>query len=159
PSVRARSHLRSGGAAAPGALRVNATEQSTSTGPATGAGAIDPALRAILRCPDCRASLEDEEGGLRCGACQRAFPVQDGVPDLVGSMDAVNLGELATQDHVSELYEEARYHRPFAREFHRRNLLRMCELVRLDGRILDDGCGNGFFFDVVRDRVPTSAEL
>jgi ubiquinone/menaquinone biosynthesis C-methylase UbiE len=116
-------------------------------------------LRAILRCPDCRGPLLDDGEDLECPACARSFPVDDGIPDLLGAMGGVNLGELETQDHVSELYEEARYQRPHARAFHRANLLRMCRMVRLDGRVLDAGCGNGFFFDAARELVAPGAEL
>lgn len=120
---------------------------------------IAPWLRSILRCPDCRGGLEDRDDDLVCPACDRLLPVEDGVPDLLGATDGVNLGELATQDHVSELYEEARYQKPHAREFHRQNLLRMCRMVDLGGRVLDAGCGNGFFFDAARELVPPTAEL
>lgn len=129
-------------------------------GPAAAAsGKVDPVLRAIIRCPDCRASLEDQPGGLRCDACRRDFPIDHGIPDLIGSTEQVNLGELATQDQVSEFYEEARYQRPYSREFHRRSLLQMCDLVKLEGRVLDAGCGNGFFFEVARPQLPGAAEL
>lgn len=116
-------------------------------------------LRAILRCPDCRGGLDDRADALRCPACARDFPLADGVPDLVGATDTVNLEELATQDHVSELYEEERYRRPYSREFHRQNLLRMVRMVRLEGRVLDAGCGNGFFFDAARGMAGPSAQL
>jgi SAM-dependent methyltransferase len=75
------------------------------------------------------------------------YPIEDGVPDLVGKTDAVNHAEVATQDHVSELYELERYRRPHARAMHLETVARMAAMVRLDGRVLDDGCGNGFLFD------------
>ena len=120
---------------------------------------LEPVLRAIVRCPDCRGVLDDADDALRCPACERIFEIQDGIPDLVGATDAVNLNEVATQDHVSDFYEEARYQRPWARKFHRQNLLRMVDMVRLDGRVLDNGCGTGFLFDAVRDRIPAAAEV
>lgn len=48
---------------------------------------LDPVLRAVLGCPRCKGALEvREEGGrteVRCPRCQRAWPVEDGVPQLV----------------------------------------------------------------------------
>lgn len=116
---------------------------------------VDAELRALLRCPDCRGTLADATGALSCVRCERRFPIADGVPDLIGRADAVNQNEVATQDHVSDLYEEARYQVPHSRAFHQQSVEAMCALVRLDGTVLDNGCGNGFLFDVCRDRRGT----
>ncbi|HMV69692.1 MAG TPA: Trm112 family protein [Myxococcota bacterium] len=47
---------------------------------------VDPALRALLVCPECRGELDEVEGGLGCPACARTYPVVDGVPWLVAEL-------------------------------------------------------------------------
>jgi SAM-dependent methyltransferase len=120
---------------------------------------MDPALRALLRCPDCRAALDDQDGALGCRRCGQRFPVADGIPDLVGRAGAVNLDEVATQDRVSDCYEERRYRVPHSRAFHRRTVEAMCARVRLAGLVLDDGCGNGFLFEVGAPLAAPGARL
>ncbi|SCX51885.1 hypothetical protein SAMN03159343_2651 [Klenkia marina] len=47
---------------------------------------IDPALLAILACPDAHHSpltLDAGAGELLCTGCDRAFPVRDGIPVLL----------------------------------------------------------------------------
>lgn len=55
------------------------------TGSAT--SAVPAWLRSILRCPVCRAELDEREDPARfvCrGAdCGRVYPVRDGIPDLL----------------------------------------------------------------------------
>jgi uncharacterized protein YbaR (Trm112 family) len=36
-----------------------------------------------LACPVCGGKMSEVEGGLFCPACQREFPVQDGIPVLL----------------------------------------------------------------------------
>ncbi|HVI73468.1 MAG TPA: class I SAM-dependent methyltransferase [Anaeromyxobacteraceae bacterium] len=45
-------------------------------------------LLAVLACPDCGGGLSAGGSSLRCGGCERAFPVADGIPDLRGALDA-----------------------------------------------------------------------
>lgn len=57
-----------------------------SAAPASGSLGIDPALLAILACPDTHHSpltLDAEAGELLCSTCDRAFPVRDGIPVLL----------------------------------------------------------------------------
>jgi uncharacterized protein YbaR (Trm112 family) len=57
---------------------------------------IEPWLREILRCPQCKGVLTDEQGPsgpeLHCGTCSLAYPVEGGVPvllvDLARRLDA-----------------------------------------------------------------------
>lgn len=37
-------------------------------------------LLAWLVCPACRGELSDEADGFACAACERVYPVVDGVP-------------------------------------------------------------------------------
>jgi SAM-dependent methyltransferase len=46
---------------------------------------VDPRLLALLACPTCRGELAASEGALRCAACARDFPIQDGIPRFVPS--------------------------------------------------------------------------
>ena len=41
---------------------------------------MDALLLELLRCPFCRASLEEAEGSLACPGCRRTFAVADGIP-------------------------------------------------------------------------------
>ena len=48
---------------------------------------IDPWLREILRCPQCKGELTDENGAsgpeLHCSACSLAYSVEGGIPVLL----------------------------------------------------------------------------
>ena len=47
---------------------------------------LDPALLAILACPDTHHSplvVDEAASGLVCSNCDRAFPVRDGIPVLL----------------------------------------------------------------------------
>jgi ubiquinone/menaquinone biosynthesis C-methylase UbiE len=117
---------------------------------------IDDTLSRILRCPDCHAELIETRGELACTGCGQAFSIADGIPDLLGRTDTVNQDEVATQDHVSDFYEEQRYHKAHSRAFHHQSVADMVRMVRLDGLVLDNGCGNGFLADVCRDIAPAA---
>nr|WP_075306108.1 Trm112 family protein [Hyalangium minutum] len=47
--------------------------------------ALDDQLRQVLACPLCKGQLEFHEdwGEIWCLRCQRAWPIRNGVPDLV----------------------------------------------------------------------------
>jgi uncharacterized protein YbaR (Trm112 family) len=49
----------------------------------TAGGRISESLLALLACPACRASLDQQEGMLRCRGCGRGFPIRDGVPVML----------------------------------------------------------------------------
>ena len=46
---------------------------------------LDPALLAILRCPECRSALEGDDAAseLVCTGCGLAYPVRDDIPVLL----------------------------------------------------------------------------
>ncbi|MBI3554279.1 MAG: Trm112 family protein [Elusimicrobia bacterium] len=47
--------------------------------------ARDPLPLDLLACPACRGALEDKASMLRCAACGRGYPVDDGIPNFVVS--------------------------------------------------------------------------
>jgi SAM-dependent methyltransferase len=71
-------------------------------------------VRPLLRCPRCRGSLVDEDGGLHCGACVRLFPWFDGKPvfSIDPGYDASPRNRLESQNpygqQVLELIEQHR---------------------------------------------------
>jgi hypothetical protein len=59
---------------------------STTSGDAEQTLGIDPALLAILACPDAHHSpltVDVATSELVCGTCSRGFPVRDGIPVLL----------------------------------------------------------------------------
>jgi uncharacterized protein YbaR (Trm112 family) len=44
---------------------------------------IPPEVRSLVVCPVCGGELEDDGGGLLCPACQKVYPVLEGVPVLL----------------------------------------------------------------------------
>ena len=46
---------------------------------------IDPAFLELLACPRCRGGLRMEAAReeLHCAVCSLAYPVKDGIPDLL----------------------------------------------------------------------------
>jgi uncharacterized protein YbaR (Trm112 family) len=44
---------------------------------------LDPALLAIIVCPQCHASLTPTGEELVCDGCGLAYPVRDGIPVLL----------------------------------------------------------------------------
>lgn len=46
---------------------------------------VDPELLKILACPACKKPLEERpaEKLLRCGACRKGYPIEDGIPVLL----------------------------------------------------------------------------
>jgi ubiquinone/menaquinone biosynthesis C-methylase UbiE len=105
-----------------------------------------------LRCPDCRAPLTATGATLTCTSCAAAYPVIDGIPQLVGSRSQLNLAEVATQDHVADHYDGVRYHRTSSVRYHEDTMEQLVELAPPHGVILDDGCGTGAFLEFARRR-------
>jgi len=44
---------------------------------------LDPALVEIVRCPDCKGTLAQQDAELVCTACGLAYPVRDDIPILL----------------------------------------------------------------------------
>ncbi len=49
--------------------------------------AVNPELLKILVCPLCKApvALVDEDQGLKCGECNRVYPIRDDIPVMLVS--------------------------------------------------------------------------
>jgi hypothetical protein len=45
--------------------------------------ALDPFVVDQLACPACLGALRLEETRLLCAACGRAYPIVDGIPELI----------------------------------------------------------------------------
>jgi SAM-dependent methyltransferase len=63
-----------------------------------GESVVETPLLELLRCPFCRASLTDADGGLACRGCGRSFALENGIPlmlheELPGARE--KLGETA----------------------------------------------------------------
>ena len=61
---------------------------------------LDPALIAILACPDCRSTLrvDDAAGELVCTGCGLAYPVRDDIPIWWGSLGPKAVEATASTD-------------------------------------------------------------
>ncbi len=107
-------------------------------------------------CPDCHGELHSEdEQSLACERCGAIYPVVNGIPHLVGTRSEINVSEVATQDYVTDFYENVRYKLPWARAYHEHGLQQMLSLTRVSGTVLDNGCGNGVFLErLIREGEP-----
>lgn len=105
----------------------------------------------ILCCPDCRGELRP---GLAftCETCQASYPVESGIPSLVGRLSELNTSEVLTQDQVAEHYDGIRYQRSSSIKFHEDTMDQLVELASPRGVVLDDGCGTGAFLEFVERR-------
>lgn len=57
------------------------------TEPANEIRTLDQGFLAILRCPMDRAPLRAEIEALICTKCGRRYPINDGIPDMLGPTD------------------------------------------------------------------------
>jgi uncharacterized protein YbaR (Trm112 family) len=44
---------------------------------------MNPMLFRLLACTRCKGEVEEEKGRLICRRCKLAFPVRDGIPDMI----------------------------------------------------------------------------
>ena len=61
----------------------DATEQRTANERSAQDLGISPQLLAMLVCPIDKGTLEVKDRTLVCTTCQRAYPVEDGIPNMV----------------------------------------------------------------------------
>jgi ubiquinone/menaquinone biosynthesis C-methylase UbiE/uncharacterized protein YbaR (Trm112 family) len=117
-------------------------------------------LLDLTRCPDCHGALSSRDyKELACERCGGAYPIVDGIPQLVGARSAINTSEVATQDYVTDFYENVRYKLPWARAYHEHTLQQMLALAQVRGTVLDNGCGNGVFLERLRRDGPPGTRL
>jgi uncharacterized protein len=47
--------------------------------------ALDPLLKEILACPQCKGSLEfrEDHGEIHCRKCRLVYSIQDGIPVML----------------------------------------------------------------------------
>ena len=107
-----------------------------------------------IRCPDCLGALAPTADALRCESCGRGYAGAGGIPRLIGARSNLNLGEVATQDEVSELYDGVRYERDWSRRYHEHTLDQLLAIAAPRGDVLDDGCGPGLFMEYLRTKAP-----
>jgi SAM-dependent methyltransferase len=94
-------------------------------------------LLDLLRCPNCRDSLEpvvDEPPALRCRGCASAYPVTNGVPRLAGETYVASFGRQWNRYDVARDEEDEA-------TFAVKTGVDARELTGL--RVLDAGCGGG----------------
>ena len=54
---------------------------------------IDARLLALIACPDCHGTMDDESLQLRCRDCAHTYPIVDGIPLLLRNSAAGSLKE------------------------------------------------------------------
>jgi SAM-dependent methyltransferase len=103
-------------------------------------------LLTLLRCPTCRGSLENAEGGLKCPVCGRHFPEVRGVLRFVGEGNyADSFGYQWKSFQRTQLDQ-------VDNDLSERDFIRKTGLTPEDVKgklVLDVGCGMGRFAEVV----------
>jgi len=117
-------------------------------------------LLGLSRCPDCYGTLTSKDDrDLTCHGCGGTYPIVQGIPQLVGTKSAINTSELATQEYVTDFYENVRYKLPWARAYHEHTLQQMLALAHASGTVLDNGCGNGVFLERLSRDCPSGTRF
>ncbi len=114
---------------------------------------VDKRLLALLQCPSCGEDVVQSESSIVCAACNRKYPIRDGIPDM---RVYTNLGHSSTFNESQARYE-AELHDAEARSDYEQIVVRMfgtkTRLIAsgwsrdiLDAScetVLDYGCGTG----------------
>lgn len=115
-----------------------------------------------LVCPDCYGNFESTTPtSLRCRDCGNEYEDRDGIAQLVGSKSKINFSELQIQDEVSALYENVRYTEETSLQYHHDALLDVIKLANPSGDVLEVGCGNGSFLEILasQERIQTLSAI
>ena len=103
-------------------------------------------------CPECKSKLREEDAVLQCIGCGKVYQVHDGIPCMLGDESEDMCEEITVQDNIACEYESKRYQDPYAKRYHDWWTDQMLKRVRVDGRILDNGCGIG----LLSPKIPSS---
>jgi SAM-dependent methyltransferase len=102
-------------------------------------------LLELLRCPGCRAALNEAGSGFVCSECQRRFPLERGVVRFVDAENYADSFGFQWQRYARTQLDDAQS-RESEKDFHRRTGLTP---VDMQGKlVLDVGCGMGRYADV-----------
>jgi len=102
-------------------------------------------LLELLRCPACRAALNEEGTGFVCSGCQRCFPVQSGVVRFAGAENYADSFGFQWQRYARTQLDDAQSQES-EKDFHRKTGLTAADVK---GKlVLDVGCGMGRYADV-----------
>jgi SAM-dependent methyltransferase len=110
----------------------------------------DPLVR-LIRCPRCGSPVSDRSSELRCEACERSFPIEDGIPLMFWPNEWPDEREDVTET-VRAFYEKTPFpdyddfdsSASLARKAREGIFARMLdEQVPPGARILECGCGTG----------------
>ena len=97
-----------------------------------------------LICPQCRGQLSEKKNeSLSCTACNKVYPINNGIPYLLDDGVKALAEEIAVQDRVAIEYEQKRYNNPYSNRYHQWWTEEMLKDLDLTGRVLDNGCGVG----------------
>ncbi len=108
---------------------------------------------AVYICPSCKGELEPAENALRCPACQKAYPVVDGIPDFLVEERDRALGQLGSgmTGAVVPIYESPLWYVPILKLAGGKGVPSYSEVFRQmadlmdvrQGLLLDVACGPG----------------
>jgi len=112
---------------------------------------------ALYVCPQCKGELASDENILHCPACQRIYPILDGIPNflLVRPQESSNriLRNIERVDNLARLYESKLWY-PFVLNFYgglgvmtfeRLVAYTRAKMQPVKGLVLDVACGPGTY--------------
>ncbi|HEX2185619.1 MAG TPA: methyltransferase domain-containing protein [Chloroflexota bacterium] len=105
---------------------------------------ISESLLAKLACPRCQGPLQHAEPVLRCAACDRRFPIEDGVPLLFPEERPADwtATQTALYDGIAPHYDDSIPHH-VAAHYRTKRVDLVRDLAPAGAAVLDVGCGTG----------------
>lgn len=120
------------------------------------AGAVPPRAQ-FYACPNCKASLVEANGGLRCASCDDLFPIVADIPEFIaGDLSASadpQLRRMRFIDKMAGIYESQLWYPVVMKIYGGLQAPLLPQLIRsiagilapVRGRVLDVACGPGTF--------------